>query len=464
VTRALLVPFALFVVSAQAQELVPNGDLEQYTACPDYVSQIERAVGWSRPTEGTSDYFNGCAGIDFSMGVPDNQFGHEPAHSGDGYAGFYGFYGTDLLTPINDYREYVTHGLSGPLVPGNTYGVSFHVSLSDMSRFALEELGVLFSTAPPTRPDDLPITRTPQVVHTGNWLSEKNGWTRVSGCFTADSAYTYLTIGNFRDAVTTAFIDVGTPFEQTFVCYYFIDDVGVRLEETPALGPDVTACGPVELAVLDPIPEVVYTWSTDEEGPSITVDTSGTYSVQHITNGCVLTDTVLVTIEAPVALLLAPDTVVDLCTTPVIGLDAGPLPSLADVLWSTGATTHTLTVSSAGAYTVYVEAPGHCPATASITVTDTCNGPLYAPNAFTPDGDGRNDRWLPLWRGAAAVEVSVYDRWGERLATLDERSAGWDGTREGTPLPAGVYAWKGRTHDPRSGTTRDVSGHIVLIR
>ena len=49
----------------RTQNLVPNGDLETYTQCPDYVSQIDRAVGWSRPTNGTSDYLNACLGVPF---------------------------------------------------------------------------------------------------------------------------------------------------------------------------------------------------------------------------------------------------------------------------------------------------------------------------------------------------------------------------------------------------------------
>jgi len=50
----------LLPLTAAPQDPVTNGDPEEFTACPDYVSQIDRATGWFRPTEGTSDYFNGC--------------------------------------------------------------------------------------------------------------------------------------------------------------------------------------------------------------------------------------------------------------------------------------------------------------------------------------------------------------------------------------------------------------------
>ncbi|MBK7084207.1 MAG: hypothetical protein IPH53_05900 [Flavobacteriales bacterium] len=140
ITIALLL--AMAVMRADAQNLLPNGDFEQYTLCPDYVSQIDRCVGWSRPTHGTSDYYNACLGVPFSMNVPNNQMGDEPARSGNGYVGFYAFSDFDPVGQAPDaYREYITHALSIPLSPGTAYHVEFFVSLADVSKFAVNELG-----------------------------------------------------------------------------------------------------------------------------------------------------------------------------------------------------------------------------------------------------------------------------------------------------------------------------------
>ncbi|HQW88128.1 MAG TPA: hypothetical protein PLH93_13105, partial [Flavobacteriales bacterium] len=66
--RPLLLPWMLFgTMPLGAQDHVANGDMELYILCPDYVSQIERCMGWNRPTAGTSDYFNACLGVPFSM-------------------------------------------------------------------------------------------------------------------------------------------------------------------------------------------------------------------------------------------------------------------------------------------------------------------------------------------------------------------------------------------------------------
>ena len=458
----------MILAGAQAQNLVPNGDLEQYTQCPDYVSQIDRATGWSRPTNGTSDYFNACLGVPFSESVPDNEFGYEPAHSGNGYAGFYCFYSTTAITtaPDNDH-EYVTHALDAPLIPGGTYAVEFFVSLADVSKYAVNDIGALLSTQAPYRADEFAITATPQITNASLvMLDEKNGWTRIHGCFVADSAFNYITIGNFHVGPATVFEEVPTSFPLTYYSYYYVDDVRVLPMDPPMLGPDTSFCGTVTLSVLDPIDGVVYSWSTGEVGNSIDVGTAGAYSVTMDLGGCQLSDTIVVQLAQPITFTLAADTVVDFCATPFLRIDPGPLPPDADVRWSTGATTPILLVDRPGLYTVIASAPHQCAATASILIVDTCGSPVYAPNAFTPNNDGINDRWAPVWSANAmsTLEIQVFDRWGRTLFTTTEQDAHWDGTANGTPVPEGVYAWQLHARDPETRFNRRFFGHVSVIR
>ncbi len=456
------------MIGAQAQNLVPNGDLEQYTQCPDYVSQIDRAIGWSRPTNGTSDYLNACLGVPFSLSVPDNEFGDEPAHSGDGYAGFYCFYSTVAITTATDNdHEYVTHALADPLVPGETYAVEFFVSLADVSKYAVNDIGALLSTQIPSRSDDLAITAMPQITNTSlAMLNNKDGWTRIQGCIVADSAFAFITVGNFHPGAATVFEEVPTAFPLTYYSYYFVDDVSVQHMDPPVLGPDIHACGPVALPVLGPVDGATYTWSTGEVGHSIVVDTAGIYSVAMDMAGCLLADTIQVQRAEAIPLTLAADTAVDLCATPFILLDPGPMAPNAVVLWSTGSTTAITPVDHAGYYTVSASAPGLCPASASIRVVDVCGSPVYAPNGFTPNNDGINDLWMPVWmaNANATIEVLVFDRWGRTLFTAIGPDAAWDGTTEGSPVPDGVYAWRGHARDPAAALSRAISGHVTVMR
>ncbi len=464
----LSIALCLFTGVAEAQNLVPNGDFESYTQCPDYVSQIDRAEGWSRPTEGTSDYFNACLGVPFSESVPDNEFGYEPAHSGNGYAGFYSFFANSLdQVPGSDYREYVTHALSAPLVPGESYTVEFYVSLSDVSKYAVNDIGALLSVQPPTRNDDLTITATPQVMNTSlAMLSNKNGWTRISGCIVADSAFAYVTVGNFHVGTATVYEEVSTSYPLIFYSYYYVDDVSVRHLSAPDLGPDLTTCESVVIAVQEPEPDATYTWSTGEMGYSIVADTAGIYTVMRETDGCLLSDTIVVTIAEPFVLSMPSDTAVNFCETTHVNIGPTNLPADANVIWNTGETTPEITISAIGLYTVTASGPTTCGTSATVHVRDLCSSPVFAPNAFSPNGDGINDHWRPVWIANENVELelTIFDRWGRALFAGVDDDVTWDGTADGEPVPVGVYTWRGRARDPATDKDVLLHGRIDLLR
>lgn len=73
---------------------------------------------------------------------------------------------------------------------------------------------------------------------------------------------------------------------------------------------------------------------------------------------------------------------------------------------------------------------------------------IYAPNIFSPDGDGFND-FFYLLSGSPSIgigEMTIYNRWGaivfqaQDIRTGDE-SSGWDGKFKGRIAPAGTYFW-----------------------
>ena len=69
-----------------------------------------------------------------------------------------------------------------------------------------------------------------------------------------------------------------------------------------------------------------------------------------------------------------------------------------------------------------------------------CEEPyVFVPNAFTPNGDGKND--ILYVRGEVVLEVAfkVYDRWGEKVFETTDLAHGWDGTFRGQPCEPGVY-------------------------
>jgi len=69
---------------------------------------------------------------------------------------------------------------------------------------------------------------------------------------------------------------------------------------------------------------------------------------------------------------------------------------------------------------------------------------FYAPNAFTPNGDGLNDVFIPKGVGFnnEKFNLYIYNRWGELVFETADYNLGWDGnTSSGNPAPQGVYTW-----------------------
>ena len=73
--------------------------------------------------------------------------------------------------------------------------------------------------------------------------------------------------------------------------------------------------------------------------------------------------------------------------------------------------------------------------------TITYNQPLYAfPDAFSPNGDGKNDFFYPTIRGDIKVlTFHIYNRWGQLI--YDNPSEGWDGKFKGKEQPSGTYIY-----------------------
>ena len=73
---------------------------------------------------------------------------------------------------------------------------------------------------------------------------------------------------------------------------------------------------------------------------------------------------------------------------------------------------------------------------------------IYAPNAFSPNRDGRNDYFYLQSPDFGIIRsLSVYDRWGGLVfrsseSALNEPQSGWDGMYRGQPAPGGAYLWR----------------------
>lgn len=123
---------------------------------------------------------------------------------------------------------------------------------------------------------------------------------------------------------------------------------------------------------------------------------------------------------------------------------------------------------------IYVRHPGKYAVTASLdgcTASDTVevkkNCYINIPNAFTPNGDGSSDYFLPrqiLSRNVSEFSMQIYNRWGAQVfATTATNGRGWDGRYNGEEQPVGVYVYTIQVTFG-NGVTERYQGNVTLLK
>jgi gliding motility-associated-like protein len=120
-------------------------------------------------------------------------------------------------------------------------------------------------------------------------------------------------------------------------------------------------------------------------------------------------------------------------------------------------------------YIVTVTAADGCMASDTVVVTLICDeAKVRIPDAFTPNGDGHNDRFTILGAIPVVRHLAIYDRWGVKVFEADnfapaDPNSGWDGTVGGNPAPVGVYVYYAEMQCPTGGVFMR-TGTVVLVR
>ena len=227
----------------------------------------------------------------------------------------------------------------------------------------------------------------------------------------------------------------------------------LQLSEYHRPPPCAEVClGAIDLVVAGGTEPHRYVWSTGEAAPSLDQLCVGNYAVTVTDrNGCTATLSVELTdsttFPTDITAWCDEDTLYVGQTTT---LHATELGSPFQYFWNPLAGLENPTASSSVArpvvsttYVVVVTDEFGCTRTDTVPVyvrDVICEEPyVFVPNAFTPNGDGKND--ILYVRGEVVTEVTfmVYDRWGEKVFETHDLTTGWDGTFRGRPCEPGVY-------------------------
>lgn len=156
-----------------------------------------------------------------------------------------------------------------------------------------------------------------------------------------------------------------------------------------------------------------------------------------------------------------------------VTLDGSGIINPASIAWTpatsitSGANTYTPSAKPTATtnYTVTVTDPNGCVATDNtlVTVLPYCIKPM---DAFTPNGDGINDKWLATTNSGSCtsqVIVNVFNRYGNLVYSNENYQNDWNGTYKGKPVPDGTYYYVIK-YKLVTGNGLQLKGDVTILR
>jgi len=238
----------ILMLPAQAQNLVLDGSFEDTVFCPMWhtANTNLNLTHWKYTGLMSGFTFNTCN--TGAQSIPQNAWGYEPAHSGNGYIG---------ICTYKFYRPAIGH-LSQTLEAGKRYRISLYVSLCDSVIFACNNFQVYFSDTIPVgflpNGDPYLVFTHPVNANFHQDLKSKVGWTKLDTTFIATGNERWITLGNFLNDAQSDGYYVGGNLPVTccsytdqsgsfFMCRgwssggagYYLDDVSVVLDDDTGL-------------------------------------------------------------------------------------------------------------------------------------------------------------------------------------------------------------------------------------
>lgn len=187
----------------------------------------------------------------------------------------------------------------------------------------------------------------------------------------------------------------------------------------------------------------------------------GFYTVTAKVGHCIFKDSLNVVFNDTLRLGLPKDTTLCQGETFIIN----PTANTPDFIWQDGSRGYTYTATQTGLYRITAQ-NGCGRDTADMHIVfEPCPCALLLPNAFTPDGDGRNDIFRPLHAcDMQDFVMTIFNRYGERIFVTKDPLAGWDGKLDDNKLNQGAYVWMVSYVKPSNKQKVQKQGTVLLLR
>lgn len=250
--------FSLLVAFSFAQDennLVPNPSFEGTKGKLKNIKQINKATDWYSPTGLRADLFSASVN-NTPVSVPDNKYGREMPLDGNNYAGITVYSYNNRLP-----RTYILTTLTDKLQKGQKYCVKFNVSLSDLSKYAVNNIGAHLTkkAIEVEGKENIVFSKGEKVVKIGSnkIFDGRYNWETVCNVYEAEGKEQYLIIGNFDETKDTKYQKLkkgkDTRGSQQPIAYYYIDQVSVVLLTDE--NKDICSC---EKAGEEEVERVIY--------------------------------------------------------------------------------------------------------------------------------------------------------------------------------------------------------------
>jgi gliding motility-associated-like protein len=134
------------------------------------------------------------------------------------------------------------------------------------------------------------------------------------------------------------------------------------------------------------------------------------------------------------------------------------------ILWSTGATTDEITITALNEEQDYTYRAVIQTLTGDTSIAIHVKAIICQPNAFTPNGDGVHDLFIPHINGEFSdYTLMIYSRNGVKVFESKVIEQGWDGKYNNEEMKEGAYFYILRYRD-KNGSLKNIRGSVVLIR
>lgn len=267
-------------------------------------------------------------------------------------------------------------------------------------------------------------------------------------------------VGGVSNQITTTSSGLYSQSLNTLGCLS-ADSVNITFQFPPVvnLGSDTTIC---QGTIINLNAGAPGTWSSGNYTTILPVSAPGNYSVVVNDGVCISLDSIDIFMDfAPLDVL--PDSVTH-CSDLPITLNAGE--NLAETyLWSTSESTASIIPPVTGTYTL--TASNYCGTRTEIIeiIYEKCEFTLFVPNSFTPNNDGVNDVWFPVFDQLDEIQITVFNSWGEAIFEGNKQNFFWTGNVRGGDYyaPSDIYSYK-ILYKSEFGDDEIIYGHIVLAR